>query len=257
VRQFCPVDGTGKSLLRAVTQQPGVTACACHHVLKLTTNHNREKTMRAFRNHLRTIAVFLVTLGMVWIVASFVHELSHGLTAQVLGGKFNWLYVWPGIQVWPHPGQPYDGEWGTSIAKLAYTTGQGWGSDSWQDGLVRLMGSGTNLLLAALALASLWLFRPQGWPRRLLIAETLMLEDILLYTIPPELFGLPHYFIFGGSKPEPVDGAELLGCPRWVFVILIVLVSALMAWGLVAYILRYRVPSKPDVPFDGRLHTYF
>jgi hypothetical protein len=106
------------------------------------------------------------------------------------------------------------------------------------------MGSGANLLLAALALASLWVFRPQGRLRYLLIAEALMIEDILFYSTVPELFGLPHYFVFGGSKPEPVDGAELLGCPRHLFVILIVLVSALMAWGLVAYLLRRRVTNN-------------
>jgi hypothetical protein len=201
--------------------------------------------MNSSRGHLRTVVVFLGILGLVWIVATLVHELAHGLTAQALGGKFNWLYVWPGIQIWPRPGQAYDGEWGTSIAKLAYTSGPSWGSDSWQDGLVELMGSGANLLLAALALGSLWLFRPQGWLRYLLIAETLMIEDILLYSTVPELFGLPHYFVCGGSKPEPVDGAELLGCPRHLFVILIVLVSALMGWGLIAYLARRRVLGNP------------
>jgi hypothetical protein len=74
----------------------------------------------------------------------------------------------------------------------------------------------------------------------------MMFEDILLYAIFPELFGLPHYIIFGGSKPEPVNGAELLGCPRWVCVILIVMGSGLMAWGLMAYVLRCRVPSDSD-----------
>lgn len=184
------------------------------------------------------IAVFLITLVLVWIAASIIHEAAHGLTAEVLGGTCLWVCVWPGVQLYPHLGQLYEGEWGTSIAKTAYAVPPNWAD--WQDGLVLLMGSGANLLLAALALGSLWLFRPRGWLRYPLIAETLMVEDILLYVLLPELFGLRHYVIYGGSKPEPVNGAELLGCPRPLFVALIVVISALLIWGLVAYLRRSR-----------------
>jgi hypothetical protein len=180
--------------------------------------------------------VFLLTLGLVWVAASFVHELSHGLAAQALGGQFVWFCTWPGIQIWPHLGQPYDGEWGTSIAKTCYAMGPGWEDGGWQEGLVWLAGSGVNMVLAALALGGLWLFRPRGWLRRALIAETLMFEDILLYAILPEFFGLPHYLVYGGTRPEPVDGAEMLGCPRIAFVLAIALLSSVMAYGLLAYV---------------------
>jgi hypothetical protein len=199
--------------------------------------------IKSWRNRLRTIAIFLTTLLLIWIVASFIHELGHGLTAEILGGRFLWFYVWPGIQIYPHLGQPYDGEWGTSIAKAAYAVTQDWAD--WQDGLVLLMGSGVNMLLASLALGGLWLYRPRGWLRYPLIAEALMYEDVLLYVIFPELFGLRHYLIYGGSKPEPVNGAQLLGCPRPLFVVLILALSALMTWGLVAYLRRHRARSDP------------
>jgi magnesium chelatase family protein len=35
VRQFCPVDGAGKSLLKAAMQQLGMSARAYHRILKL------------------------------------------------------------------------------------------------------------------------------------------------------------------------------------------------------------------------------
>jgi magnesium chelatase family protein len=35
VRQFCPVDGSGKSLLKAAMQQLGMSARAYHRILKL------------------------------------------------------------------------------------------------------------------------------------------------------------------------------------------------------------------------------
>ena len=59
------------------------------------------------------------------------------------------------------------------------------------------------MLLAALALDGLWLFRPLGWLRLLLIAQALMFADLLLYCTPPEFLGLPHYLVFGGSSTEP------------------------------------------------------
>jgi hypothetical protein len=204
------------------------------------------------KRSLFAVLVFFLTLALVWTASLLLHELGHGLTAQALGGKVVRLRVWPGIEVWPSPGQPVEGEWGTAIARLAYTTGQGWAGEGWQDGVVSLMGSGTNLLLAALALGSLWLFRPRGWLRLLLIAQALMFADLLLYCTLPEFLGLPHYLVFGGSSTEPVDGAASLGCPRWAFILLAVLVSGLMIWGLVAYLKRNR-PARgaPRRPVQG------
>ena len=66
-----------------------------------------------------------------------------------------------------------------------------------------LLGLAALLLLAALALGALWLFRPQGWPRLLLMAQALMFADLLLYCT------LPHYLVFGGSSTKPMDGAEI------------------------------------------------
>jgi hypothetical protein len=200
--------------------------------------------MRSVRSWLIPAVVFLVTLALVWTASLLLHELGHGLTARVLGGNIAWLRVWPGIEAWPSPGQAVEGEWGTAIMRLAYTRGPGWGTDGWRDGVVRLMGSGTNLLLAALALGSLWLFRPRGWLRLLLIAQALMFADLLLYCTLPEFLGLPHYLVFGGSIAEPVDGAASLGCPRWGFILFAVLVSALMMWGLVAYVRRERMRDR-------------
>lgn len=144
------------------------------------------------------------------------------------------MRVRPGIEVWPSFGRASGGPWGTTIAALGYTTGPDWGESSWQDAVVGLMGSGFNLLLAALALGGLWIFRPRGGLRLLLIAQALMFADLLLYCTLPEFFSLPHYFVFGGDYPEPLRSAEALSCPRWAFILAVGLVSALMVWGLVA-----------------------
>jgi hypothetical protein len=199
-----------------------------------------DKPVTPVGRRLLTITVFLVTLILAWALSLILHELGHGLTAQLLGGQIAWLRVWPGIEVWPSPGQVSEGWWGTAIAILGYSPGPGWGTNSWQSAVVGLMGSGSNLLLAALALGILWLLRPRGWLRLLLMAEALLFADLLLYCTLPEFFRLPHYLVFGGNAAEPVNSAEALGCPRWVFVLLVGLVSALMVWGLVAYRRRSR-----------------
>lgn len=205
------------------------------------TEAAKKPAVRSVGRRLLTAAAFLVTLALVWVASLILHEVGHGLTAQALGGQVNWLRVRPGIEVWPLPGQRSKGPWGdTAIAAVGYTTGPDWGPGSWQDGVVGIMGSGSNLLLAALALGSLWLFRPRGWLRLLLMAQALMFADLLLYCTLPEFFGLPHYLFYGGDVAEPLNGAERLGCPRWAGIALSVMVSALMAWGLVAYVQRDR-----------------
>ena len=218
------------------------------------------EAVRSPGRRLLTVVAFLVTLAVVWTASLILHEVGHGLAAQALGGQIAWLRVWPGVEVWPSPGQPSEGPGGSAIARLGYTTGQDWGTDSWQDGVVGLMGSGANLLLAALALGGLWLFRPRGlsrtsylftwrevrgWPRLVLMAQALMFADLLLYCTLPEFWGLPHYLVFGGSHAEPLDSAELLGCPRWALILLALLASALMTWGLVAYVRRGRAGDRP------------
>lgn len=213
--------------------------------------------MRSPGRRLRTLAIFLVTLALVWTASLILHEVGHGLTAQLLGGKVIWLRIWPGVEIWPSLGQVAESPWGSAIARLAYTTGRNWTAGGWQVGMVALMGSVTNLLLTALALGSLWLFRPRGWLRLLLVAEALMFADLLLYCALPEFLGLPHYLVFGGSAAEPLDGAELLDCPRWAFVALSALVSGMMAWGLVAYLRLSSNGGGDEMAFQKRLTRLF
>lgn len=183
------------------------------------------------------VAVVLLLEGL------FVHELGHGITAKALGGEFRGLYVFPGVQVWPNAGQSYEGDWGLNVGLAVTAPGAGWGR--WERGLVSLMGSGATMGLAVVALVSLWLLQPQGWLSHVLVAESLLYVDILFYTVLPAWFGMRHWFFFGGQTPEPLDGAELMGCPRWMFIALVLGASALMTLGVVGYIVRSR--REPEV----------
>jgi hypothetical protein len=156
---------------------------------------------------LRAITVFVVTLLLVWVVASLIHEMGHGLTAEVMGGRFLWFAVWPGIQIYPRLGQPYEGEWGAVIAKAAYAAPQNW--EEWRHGMVLLMGSGVNLLLAALALGCLWLLRPRGWLR--FRRETI--QSMLARGCAPSSSGLHARADRGAQSRLEQDDAVFVGVP--------------------------------------------
>jgi hypothetical protein len=57
-------------------------------------------------------------------------------------------------------------------------------------------------------LFGLLIFRPQGWGRFPLLAQSFMFLDLLFYTILPHWFGLRHFFFIGGDTPKPLNGAS-------------------------------------------------
>ena len=181
---------------------------------------------------------FIIIFLLMGLLGLFVHEVGHGITANILGGEFTALYTLPGIQVWPHFGQPYPGVWHNYFGMAYYSSGPGWAPNGWQSGLVALMGSGSNLLIAALALAFLWIFRPSRGLAYFLVAESLMFLDLPLYTFLP-LLGLRHFVIYGGASPEPLEGALQIGIPQWLFLVVVGAVSVLMLWGLIQYVRRH------------------
>jgi hypothetical protein len=150
------------------------------------------------------------------------------------------MFVWPGTQVWPISdfGAEFGkGEWGGALGR-ATTECRGVREDVvWQSGLIKLMGSGTNMILATLSLIGLWMFHPGGWLRYFLVAEALLFGDILLYTILPEWFDLPHFFFVGGESPEPLDGAALLGWSRPGFIMTILLLSMVLSAAWLGFVL--------------------
>lgn len=175
---------------------------------------------------------FLLALGLAGVLSFFVHELGHGLATLALGGEFHALYVWPGIEIWPDPGQRLTARSMSNIGLVQLDFPSEWAEDGWQEGLIGLMGSGSNLVAAALALLALRALRPTGWLFYLLATESLMFLDILLYTFLP-LIGLRHFFFIGGSHPEPLVSAMMLGIPAWAFMLGVLFISALMAGGVI------------------------
>ena len=48
------------------------------------------------------------------------------------------------------------------------------------------------------------------------------------YTFLP-LIGLRHFFFIGGSHPEPLESALMLGIPAWTFMLGVLFISAILA----------------------------
>lgn len=171
---------------------------------------------------------FLLAVSLAGILSFFVHEVGHGLTTVALGGKFHALYVWPGIEIWPNPGQRLTTRRMSNIGLARLDFPEKWREDGWQEGLIGIMGSGSNLIAAALALLALRMLRPTGWLFYLLAAESLMFLDILLYTFLP-LIGLRHFFFVGGFHPEPLVSARMIGIPAWMFMLGVLSICTILA----------------------------
>ena len=184
---------------------------------------------------MKKILLYLVVFGVLLAVSIPIHEAGHAITTVVLGGTVNALYVFPGIEVLPDLGKRYEGTWPGWGMWLDTESGPNWGNR--EEGLVWLMGSGINLLLAVAALIAFLTLKPSGIWKVILIAESLMFLDILLYTVLPQ-FGLRHGIILGGDYPEPLYGAEMLGIIAPIFTVCVVLVSVVMTSALIAEALR-------------------
>lgn len=67
-----------------------------------------------------------------------------------------------------------------------------------------------------------------------------MFTDLLTYTILPHWFGLPHFFVVGGSDLKPLEGAIQIGLVESVYIAAIILFSLLMTVGLVRCLTQKR-----------------
>jgi len=185
------------------------------------------------------LALFVPTMLVVAFISLLLHETGHGLTAKWLGGKFEAMYVFPGREIWPDFGQRYTGHWDGYFGLAETCPAPDWEPYGWQDGLVYLMGSGTSLILSALALSSLLIFKPKGiLARMFLFSESLMYLDIVSYTIFPSM-GLKHFLFFGGKFAEPLIGAIWMGIPKSMFMLFIVIIFIIFTVALASLLRKW------------------
>lgn len=185
---------------------------------------------------MRTILQWPAWLVLLFILATLVHELGHGLTALALGGEFNHLYIFPGVELWPELGKAYSGFWPGNVALTFFRGGTHW--QEWQVGLTLFMGSGSTLLLSFVAVFLLWWLEPRRILEKFLVTLSFGFLDMLLYIFLP-MIGLRHIVFIGGDKPEPLLGAMRMGFPPG-FSLAVVLLASLLIFGVLVFYLFSR-----------------
>lgn len=185
-------------------------------------------------------------LFLIVILSSFnllLHEFGHCLTLDIVGGRCGGVYVLPGVQVWPLSefGTAAEEPWDNYFGRTVYAEPA---PGPFEEGLVSLMGSGSVAIISTFALLALGIIKLKGWPGVILLIQSLFFLDIVTYTILPHFFGLRHFFLWGGTTPEPLDGAILMEIPEDYFILGVVAFGVFMLIGWIENFFRLTSQSE-------------
>ncbi|MCJ8271030.1 MAG: hypothetical protein MJK04_16720, partial [Psychrosphaera sp.] len=192
------------------------------------------------------LAVLFMPLFILFSVIS--HEYGHVIGSKIAGVENVVAYVWPGYEIYPSIGSHYEGEWPKdtiglsrrlptaslnmslhyagnsnvpSLNILPKKTQPKLLSPS-QDSIIKLMGSGLNLLISILSIIVMYRFKPKGMLLVLVTCGVLLHYDLLFYSVFPILFDLPHLVFWGGQLSEPVVALAQLGFNQMLSVTVVV-----------------------------------
>ncbi|WP_206486549.1 site-2 protease family protein [Thalassotalea sp. G2M2-11] len=200
--------------------------------------------------------IIAAAIPIIFIFSVLIHEYGHVLGAKFVGVNNLNIYVWPGYELSPNFGRPYDGEWpnnaiGFGIFSPEINQNISLNTDflsglssipslniqplkpryqsitKTQHGVIALMGSGLNLIVSIMSILFLYQFRPKGIWYFLAASGSFLFYDILFYTVFPLFLNLPHLIFWGGSKAEPIMGLSSLGVDQNISVTVIVALSIL------------------------------
>jgi len=162
-------------------------------------------------------AVLFIPLGF---IMDLIHEFGHALWGIALGGRLVYIQVtyfelYPKIAI-------------TSKFQLGYVVVAGL-SSQFKLGLFLLAGSMTTNIASWLIVIIL-LKKQLGLRTKMafLIAGLIGLLDLPFYVIFPQI-DLRHWIVLGGSTPEPLVGARLMGVSDLVFYFIVLLDTILLS----------------------------
>ncbi len=168
-------------------------------------------------------ATLSLLVGIGW------HEfVGHGLVGKLCGGTIEYLDVL-GLEIYPQiqwVGWPLGFFFGhCSVAGLSSDT---------SEHLMSLGGSLSTWCVAAIATGVMLMWKRVGWSLVAPALLSLWWIDALSYTLP--VWGIRKAILWGSDYPEPYMAAVALGCPGWLYLIVVVASSVLMGAALVAKI---------------------
>jgi len=173
-------------------------------------------------SYLKVIAVLLIT----FLLSIVFHELGHVLAARWVGIKSPMIYVWPGYEVFPHMATAYPDAWPKGELAFVRFGASDQVVSSSQFGLVEVMGSGLNFILAIGATGIICTRRLKGFWFYTCLCFAFLSYDLLTYSVFPTVFNLRHLIFWGGDSAEPLVGLTNLGFnPSYALVIIGMLIA--------------------------------
>jgi len=167
--------------------------------------------------------ILFIPLGL---VMDFVHELGHAVWGTAVGGtltymKIAYLEIFPRLALTHGFQLGFTGIYGLAHGSVAY-------------GLMLLGGSMTTSIASwILALILLKISLDVKVQVALKVLGVFGILDLPFYVVFPQL-GLSHWVFLGGSEPEPLNGARMIGVPDLAFYSII----ALSTLGLILFYSR-------------------
>jgi hypothetical protein len=176
--------------------------------------------------------ILFIPLGL---VMAFAHESGHAMLGTAVGGTLTYMKI-AYLEIYPRLALTQQFQLGlTGIHGLTY------GSTAY--GLMVLGGSmTTNTASWILALILLKISLDVKIQVVLKLLGVFGILDLPFYVVFPQL-GLTHWVFLGGSEPEPLNGARMLGLPDPAFYLMVAL-STLGLLLLYSQTLRANVSTK-------------
>lgn len=205
--------------------------------------------------------IFSVLLPITFIVSVIIHEYGHALAAKIVGAPTLIIYIYPGYELTPNFGEPYEKIWPEgSIAfglftpkhdlNISFKEGGVAGLSSipslntqslkikptpitqTQHGVMALAGSVLNLIISFVSVFVIYKYRPKGIWFIIALCGALLFYDILFYTVFPTFLNMRHLVLWGGSVAEPIVALSNLGIDPNVSVTIIISLSAIQVFFL-------------------------
>jgi len=167
----------------------------------------------------RGLSSYLILFVPVSFLMCLVHELGHVLLGLTMGGVLEYIKI-GFLRIYPDLGL----EQGFVVGRCVVS-----GLDTCFDrGVFLLAGSASTNALSWGTIPVLKRIK-QGsdlWTT-LNLVYLLGLLDLPLYILLPQL-GLRHWVVVGGTRPEPLIGARLIGIPDPLFHLSTILITAML-----------------------------
>jgi hypothetical protein len=187
---------------------------------------------------LKLLVKYAALILILFLIRLVIHEAGHILTALIFKAKITNIIIMPGLRLYPNfEWLAWQGMGGAVDYSLENGT-------PFKSGLITLMGSGLPAIIGYLIMLMLFIMRiKRSRQIALLLLSLICFWDIIAYSILPE-FGLRHWIIIGGKKPEPMMGAIYLGLNYSQYQLCLMLHVLLSNVLVILYLLKLRAEAK-------------